>query len=213
MISRQGLEVVANYTEGSDHLLDHKVRISAISLLLTCSNSQDGEAISTMVQALFKHLQNVNKEVTGKRTRHFEGSQIHRVRQRVYQAYVLFSPLLTEADGRDVANGVMETLLQHQEQTSVRYYLEWCAVLILTTHPSLQQDLWGWLERASLEKVGSVPSFLVILTHSLLWEVGDVKKKDVLDEEESLGRALEAVAPWCMAQQYGTRVVAQVSHL
>ena len=25
-----------------------------------------------------------------------------------------------------------------------------------------------------------------------------------------LGRALEAVAPWCMAQQYGTRVVAQV---
>ena len=30
-------------------------------------------------------------------------------------------------------------------------------------------------------------------------------------EEERLGRALEAVAPWCMAQQYGTRVVAQVS--
>ena len=31
-------------------------------------------------------------------------------------------------------------------------------------------------------------------------------------EEDRLGRALEAVAPWCMAQQYGTRVVAQVSH-
>ena len=213
MISRQGLEVVANFTEGSDHLLDYKVRFSAISLLLTCSNSQDVEAISTMVRALFKHLQNVNEEVTGKRTRQFEGSQIHRVRQRIYQAYVLFSPLLTEADGRNVANEVIETLLQHQEQTSVRYYLEWCAVLLLTTHPGFQKDLWGWLERASLEKVGSVPSFLVILTHSLLWEMGNVNKGDVLDEEERLGRALEAVAPWCMAQQYGTRVVAQVSHL
>ena len=206
MISRQGLEVTANYTDGSDHLLDYRVRVSAISLLLTFSNSQDAVAISAMIRALFQHLQNVNKEVTGKRSRHFEGSQIHRVRQRLYQAYVLFSPLLSETDGRDVANEVVETLLQHQEQTSVRYYLEWCAVLLLTTQPSLQGEMWDWLDRASAEKVGSVPSFLVIITHALLWGVENVE-----GEEERLGRALEAVAPWCMAQQYGTRVVAQVS--
>ena len=207
MISRQGLEVAANFTDGSDHLLDYKVRVSAISLLLTFSNSQDAMAISTMIRDLFRHLQNVNKEVTGKRSRHFEGSQIHRVRQRLYQAYVLFCPLLNDTDGRDVANEVVETILQHQEQTSVRYYLEWCAVLLLTTQPSLQGEMWDWLERASVEKVGSVPSFLFIITHALLWG-----GKDVEGEEDRLGRALEAVAPWCMAQQYGTRVVAQVFH-
>ena len=207
MISKQGSEVVANCTDGSDHLLDYRVRVSAISLLLTFSNSQDVVAISAMIRALFQHLQMVNKEVTGKRSRHFEGSLIHRVRQRLYQAYVLLSPLLTEADGRDVANEVVETLLQHQEQTSVRYYIEWCAVLLLTTQPSLQGEMWDWLERASKEKVGSVPSFLFIITHVLLW--GDEK----VNGEERLGRALEAIAPWCMAQQYGTRVVAQVTFL
>ena len=207
MISRQGSEVAANYTDGSDHLLDYRVRVSAISLLLSFSNSQDAEAISAMIRALFQHLQSVNKEVTGKRSRHFEGSQIHRVRQRLYQAYVLFCPLLTKTDGRDVAKEVVDTLLQHQEQTSCRYYLEWCAVLLLTTQPSLQGEMWAWLERASTEKVGSVSSFLVIITHALLWGVKDV------EGEDRLGRALEAVAPWCMAQQYGTRVVAQVFFL
>lgn len=52
-----------------------------------------------------------------------------------------------------------------------------------------------------MEKVGSVPSFLVIITQYLCHcEV----------EEEGLEKAIKEISPWCMAQHFATRIVAQI---
>lgn len=63
---------------------------------------------------------------------------------------------------------ICSTLLAHNEQTSVRYYCEWTvSVLLLSQQEDDLTDVWQWLERAAEEKVGSVPSFLMIITQYL----------------------------------------------
>ena len=38
----------------------------------------------------------------------------------------------------------------------------------------------------------------------------DLQIQQIQGEEDRLERALGEIAPWCMAQQFGTRIVAQV---
>ena len=38
----------------------------------------------------------------------------------------------------------------------------------------------------------------------------DRQIQEIQGEEDRLERALGEIAPWCMAQQFGTRIVAQV---
>ena len=84
----------ANFVEGSDHLMDSAVRVNAMKTVLNLQRGRDQDEKSSFVFHLFSELQTVNSEVTGKRARHFENSNIHRVRQRLYQAYLIFCPLL-----------------------------------------------------------------------------------------------------------------------
>ena len=58
-------------------------------------------------------------------------------------------------------------MLEHSEQTSVRYYCEWTVSTLVLSQPEADTDLWQWLEVAAERKVGSVPSFLLIITHHL----------------------------------------------
>lgn len=164
-ISGLGEGVVANSVEGSPHLLESRVRAGALGVLLAhCGTSQDRRGVSLMVKKLMVELQQINIGVTGKRTRHFENSLVHKVRQRIYQTYLLLAPVLEEQEAGPVVEELVEELLQHSQQTSVRYYCEWSLVVLLARHRGLQASMWAWLERAAKEKIGSVPSFLVVIT-------------------------------------------------
>ena len=83
----------------------------------------------------------------------------------------------------------------------------------------------GWSTLMLVKVVVTVVVMLVVrvVVQVLCWDSGDRELAEVerqLEEEgegeegeDRLGEALELVAPWCMAQQFGTRVVAQVGSL
>eukprot|EP00092_Neocalanus_flemingeri_P017361 GFUD01018778.1.p1 GENE.GFUD01018778.1~~GFUD01018778.1.p1 ORF type:complete len:1425 (-),score=326.55 GFUD01018778.1:349-4623(-) len=202
VIYNLGTSSIANYLEGSDHLMDGRVRIGAINIILSVSKVTSKEKSSSLIMELFEELQAINVEITGKRTRHFENSLIHKVRQRIYQCYVMFSPLLESKDSEQVLSELCKELLTHSQQTSVRYYSEWAAIIIIVNNSQFFCRMWDWLSKAASEKIGSIPSFLVIITQYLSL------CKDV--DKEALELAIKEISPWCMAQHFGTRIVAQI---
>ena len=76
--------------------------------------------------------------------------------------------------------------------------------ILALKHAALQQCLWSWLETAASDKQGAVPSFIIILTHVL------VLAKPGQTLQTFLETGLQEISPWCMAQNFYTRVVAQV---
>ena len=89
-----GEDCEANRVEGTDHMMEAAVRVNAIKTLLHLLKHLSQKEKSIFVFRLFSELQNINTEVTGKKVRHFENSNIHKVRQRLYQNYLIFSVLL-----------------------------------------------------------------------------------------------------------------------
>ena len=81
----------------------------------------------------------------------------------------------------------------------------------------------GWSTLMLVKVVVTVVVMLVVrvVVQVLCWDSGDRElaeverqlEEDGEEREDRLGEALELVAPWCMAQQFGTRVVAQVGSL
>lgn len=85
----------------------------------------------------------------------------------------------------------------------MRYYCEWTlTTLLLSSDQPSCAELWQWLEVASQRKVGSVPSFILVITQYLCHH-------ETVSVTE-LERGLRTLSPWCMAQNFYTRLVSQV---
>jgi len=202
VIHTLGAKSVVNYVEGSDHFMDGRVRIGAINIVLAVAKVTPKESMSAIILKVFAELQKINLEITGKRIRHFENSLIHKVRQRIYQCYVMFANLLESTESEQILAELCKELLNHSQQTSVRYYCEWTATLILLNNNQFFTGMWEWLKKSATEKIGSIPSFLVIITQYLSLCVNL--------ENEALEKAMKEISPWCMAQHFATRIVAQI---
>ena len=197
MIFSLGPKFEANNCEGSDHLMAASVRVNALTMILYGLPS-DGAEASMLLVKLFADLQKVSAKTTGVRQRHFENSIIHKVRHRLYQVYVMFCPLLTGEDAAQVLEELGQVLLDHGEQTSVRQSLEWAVTVILGRHPRLLARVWAWLAESGQRRAGVAASLLIIITGHLV------------THGKELERGLREVAPWAMAQNFYTRIVAQV---
>ena len=206
MIFSLGPNFEANMCEGSDHLMTASVRVNALILILYRLNNErmNKQIASQIVLELFRDLQGVNVETTGGRQRHFENSSIHKVRHRLCQVYVMLCPLLVVDHATLVLEELGTTLMRHSEQASVRQSMEWAVAIILSKHPDLLDKVWAWLEEAGETKPGAAASFLIIISgHLVTRDPGD----DII---EQLERGLREVAPWAMAQNFYTRIVAQI---
>ena len=85
----------------------------------------------------------------------------------------------------------------------MRYYCEWTVTTLLISSDQLSSaEICQWLQVAAQRKVGSVPSFILIVTQYLCHH----KSVSVTELE----RGLRDLSPWCMAQNFYTRLVAQV---
>jgi len=172
-------------------------------ILMVIDKSDNANQKSIIIQNLISNLQEINKEVTGSRSRHFENSLVHKVRQRIYQTYVVLLPVLQPQEAELIFSNLMKELEDHAQQNSVRQLIEWSSVILLVKYPlQLGPLLWASLAKVSNNKVTAVPSFLLILTHFLIWT-------DCPDPIQ-LDLAVQQIAPWCLSQQFATRLVAQV---
>lgn len=85
---------------------------------------------------------------TGNKARHFENSLLHKVRQRIHQSYLVLCPLLQVGQAALLFDALCLGLLEHNQQTSVRYLAEWCVAVICIGHPHLAEQVWSWMDRA-----------------------------------------------------------------
>ena len=123
----------ANWVEGSDHMMEAGVRVHGLKCVLIALARADPGTASTLVARLLSELQRVNAEVTGKRTRHFENSGIHRVRHRLYQVYLLLAPLLQLDQATEVVEQLVEVALGHGEQVSCDWWRPGHVTPVLTS--------------------------------------------------------------------------------
>jgi len=219
IISEEGNKLAVNSVEGSDHVLCQSIRIQSLEILLDVLSLAKSNQ-SFIIKTFLKSFAALEIEVSKGRQRHFENSEIHKLKNRMMQAILVLASFIGSSSdvGPDyklqLLNTFLQQLLDHNDQTSVRYLLEWsCTILIASSlSPSsgntlsvgLEDCLWDWLKTAGDTKISSIQSFLQVVT--------SVACLPFLPNQESyIEHALVEVSPWSMAQQFGVRVVAQMS--
>ena len=181
-----------NYIEGSDHNLESSVRISGLNLLLLYDEDNYG--------ILIRKLEEIDERETGNKKRYFENSHIHLLRHRIFTNYLIMSTI--SKNSRVIYDIALNSILRENQQLSVRYLSEWILIIILIKNPGKYYDeLMSHYELAKKTRLGCIPSFIVVFTQYILVN----PKLDLLD------KLLSLIAPWCMAQHFGTRIVAQVN--
>uniref|UniRef100_T1IWW2 Uncharacterized protein n=1 Tax=Strigamia maritima TaxID=126957 RepID=T1IWW2_STRMM len=118
------------------------------------------------------------------RSRYYANSLIHLKKNRVWQAILVLEPLCAQETLTGVLNNVYSQLIEEGSQLSIRLMHEWLA--------------------AARIRVGSIGSFLGIIYH-----VG--KLLDSAHQQQFILASFNCILPWCMAQNFNTRVTAQVS--
>ena len=176
-----------NIFEGSDHNVDIQVRAKAVQLLLQHSFDD--------IQTLIKTLAHNESKLTGGKKRYFDNSAIHLVKLRSAQAILLCSPMFKNDDLKDIIDICIENIEAPSQQLSVRYLYEWI-LMRLSGGPLVIEAIKDRLAESKKTRLGIVPAYLMILTNI----------QGVLTVEEKL----EILAPWCLGQQFMTRLCANI---
>lgn len=185
-----------NATEGSDHWNDAKVRsIAMVHLMKRLADRQDFNAVLLM--------DNLETKIGGgnQDRRHFDNSLTHLTRNRLCQTYLLMSEHTTSG-GTTVSEKMCGIALNNLEaksqQLSVKYLSEWILIRLAANDDKVKSKIYSAYENAARDKLGSVPSYLIIITQ-LAGFNSDLSQK---------ASALAIVAPWCLGQQFSTRLCA-----
>ncbi|XP_022234983.1 probable methyltransferase TARBP1, partial [Limulus polyphemus] len=194
----EGLSV-NQLTESSKLKEDKVVRTYAVCLITLMKESYQ-ELASRIIDSLMR----LNEELNASKSRYFNNSLHHLTKTRIWQSILILYPSLDKVTCHKLLKSTYDLLEEENQQPSVRYLLEFLAVRILLVYPEFQDDLKENLNEAGRRRVGSVVSFLsilVLLSSSL--------KPDLL--ETHLLQWMPRVIPWCMAQNFNTRIYAQVA--
>jgi len=237
MISDEGPKLAVNRLEGSDHQLCQRVRVVAINLLVSVISSSEPQCVPSLMASILDAFSGLQVEVSKGRTRHFENSDIHKLRHRMMQAMLVLCKLVGGFHTVDMCHKlellswVLNELQQHKDQNSVRYLLEWTATVLASSIQAThrQNNQTNDTESPESEK----PKFNTNATNSpesMLWQ-----QLEIASQTKSLGavpsfitvivnlaclpnasatlweQTILEVSPWSMAQQFGLRMVAQMA--
>ena len=172
-----------NYLEGSDHNVDVQVRVKAIQLLL--QHTFDN------VNGLIKTLVSNEAKLTHGKKRYFDNSALHLVKQRTAQALLICSSSVKKDDMKEVIDICVDNIEAPSQQLSVRYLYEW--ILMRLNDPLVIETVKTRLTECKKSRLGIVPAYLMILTNV---------------QGLSVEAKLEILAPWCLGQQFMTRLCA-----
>ncbi|TRY77066.1 hypothetical protein TCAL_00028 [Tigriopus californicus] len=146
-------------------------------------------------EALISKVRDLEKSVVGNKVRYFANSQVHLVKTRVLQVYLIMADFLPEKVGLQLGQDMISSILNDEFQTSVRYFTEWILIRLSKRFEALQEQSLQGLELAKQTRPGCVPSFLFVISHCL-----------TLSVEYRMRRIL----PWTMSQHFATRLCAQL---
>ena len=182
-----------NSVEGSDHLVEAVVRAHGLKILLVAARKGG-------VGDLLAAARHADSMLPSNR-RQYENSTGHLSRHRLCQTLLVLTEFCDEGGASQLLDLALGTLVEKCVQPSVRHLSEWIVIKVVCKNRGSWEHLVSSYENAKRDRLGSIPSYLFILTQILLQS----GKTD--DLEVGMGM----VAPWCMAQTFAIRTAAQVS--
>ena len=193
-VLKYGPDMPVNSFEGSDHIVEAVVRAHGLKIVLSLCGRKG------LASDLLAAARQADSMLPSNR-RQYENSTNHLVRHRLWQTLLVLTEFCIEDDASELLDLALGMLVEKCVQPSVRHLSEWIAIKVVSKNRGLFELLLSSYENAQRDRLGSVPSYLFILTQIFLQS----------GESGDLEAGMGMVAPWCMAQTFAIRTAAQVS--
>ena len=208
-------DMPASLVEGTDHLLLSDTKVYTITILansLKLYKTVDG-AVSKLVIAIKEQA----SKLIGNRDKHyFENSFTHIVLIRMHQMFLCLTKMVLKEDEVILLSRLALERITFElgHQLSVRYLCEWTLMNLATQNNHQFESLilglvHEYFGPAKLNRPNCLPSYIAVVAHIA---ISNAKSKHDKEEKTKLLiiDAMNTISPWCMSQQFTTRLYAQI---
>ena len=143
-----------------------RVRVDILALLLSL-DTRDRRCASFIVQVIVTLLER-NRTLSEAKASRFLNSENHRQKQRLWQVILAITCRISDDTfASEFATKIFQAL-QSDNQTSVRFLMEWTLVRVLSTNVKHLDIMWQQFENVTKKRLGYVASLISIVTHLML---------------------------------------------
>ncbi|KAJ8045438.1 putative methyltransferase TARBP1 [Holothuria leucospilota] len=179
------------------------VRVSVINLLIRIGEVRSKESQAFLV-AFLESLIKEEIAITPKKKCYVINSQVHRIKQRIWQAFLGIVNYIPEEHASHLFQLILAQLA-NENQSSAKHMMEWLVVLMIHKFPSTIGQFWARLDEMIRESRTGFSPILIIISH--LGSVQATKE----DKVSLYCKAVPILFPWSMAPTVSLRVQSQVS--
>ena len=179
--------------------IDYQVRWIVVKMLLKIDDKSEQ---SYVAEEVMKRLIEKDRKISEQVKRYYDNSITHRQKLRIWQTMLTLNKFVNEGNAMEILSGALSVMVS-ENQPSIRYYIEWFVVIIISKMPSFKSIIWEKLSEASERRVCSVTCLMSIIMHVAV----------VLPDGEFSEMAAEAFAkilPWVQIHHMQARVHAQI---
>ncbi|XP_057312949.1 probable methyltransferase TARBP1 isoform X2 [Hydractinia symbiolongicarpus] len=185
----------------SFHSLDQSARVELVDFFLTL---KDSKMATVVITRFLLSLLNFESTISKQGCCYYPNSQIHRQKIRAWQIILILVGFFPISDSAThILNQLYQTFAA-DNQPSVRYFIEWCILVVLIRNNELIETLWLQLDSASEKKIITVTSIFSLCIHLANY------LNDISFESFSTS-AIPRLLPWSQAQHMTSRIHAQVA--
>ncbi|XP_021122057.1 probable methyltransferase TARBP1 isoform X3 [Heterocephalus glaber] len=142
--------------------------------------------------------------VSKTRTRYYENSLQHRVKNRIWQTLLVLFPSFDQ----NFLNGIIDKIFHAgftNNQASIKYFIEWIIILILHKCPQFLPKFWDCFSYSEEKLKTSICTFLSVLSHL------GIIVQNIPDKTPLLKQALLIALQWCLSHNFSVRLYALVA--
>ncbi|KAG1690295.1 putative methyltransferase TARBP1 [Nymphon striatum] len=183
----------------NDLFQDKFSRSQATELILFLSSNTNNQVL---IKDLTSELVKRDKEIVGLKGKFFLNSKTHRLRQRLWQSIIILQPNWSKNYSLNMLNHICDSLTGENQPTSIKYFQEWTAILILLKYSEFSEHFQIEMRNASERRVGSISSFLSIMNHTIMAQS---------NLEQVLSHVMcwiPHIIHWCMSQNFVVKIYA-----
>nr|XP_003473550.1 probable methyltransferase TARBP1 isoform X2 [Cavia porcellus] len=201
-IENLGQDCAANVIMENTKREDYYVRICAVKFLCLL----DGSSLShkLFVEDIAVKLLDKDDLVSKTRTRYYENSLQHRVKNRIWQTLLVLFPSFDQ----NFLNGIIDKIFHAgftNNQASIKYFIEWIIILILHKFPQFLPKFWDCFSYGEEKLKTSICTFLSVLSHL------GIIIQNIPDKAPLLKQALLIALQWCLSHNFSVRLYALVA--
>ena len=164
-----------------------RVRVHLLAFLLRADGNDP--TCSLLLLKLIRVLLERNQELSEIKASRFLNSENHRKKQRLWQVVLILVSRITDEHSAIEFSNILLQALESDNQTSVRFFIEWSLVRLLSGYTRLLDAIWQDMKNLYKVRLGYVASLISIVTHVFL------TLEEPIAQMEYLHQLLPAIIP------------------